>query len=225
MEKVLVLVGSTNNDYVDSLRAFIENRKSVWTAWNFKIRNEWRNVISSRIRNDGEFPVYFYLSNKMGGSGTIENIAIVNEIRMSDTPIASPDPELTNTGEEAYPTDDFKSYTWFKHSAVDPVGPFDIRSFSDIETEAPINPSQLISSFAYAFLSEEVEASPQAETPNVSPAISVERDLRKYLVQNLDSLEQGLKLYKEHDRNGEEYPIEAGRMRIDILAKDPKTHS
>ena len=173
MEKVLVLIGSTNNDYVDSLRASIENNKSVWTAWNFKIRSEWRNVISSRIKNDGKFPVYFYLSKKMGGSGTIEYIALVNEIRMSDSPIASPNPELTNIGEEAYPTEDFRSYTWFKHSTVDPVGPLDIRSFSDIETEAPINPSQLISSFAYAFLSEELEVSSQAETPSVSPAISV----------------------------------------------------
>lgn len=220
MEKTLVLIGSTDNDYVDSLKAFIENGKSVWTAWSFRIRTEWRNVISNRIKNEGDFPLYFYLSKKRGGSGKVEHIALVNEMRMSDTPITSPDPELTNTGEEAFPTDDFKSYTWFKLSAVDPVGPFDIGSFSDIETEAPINPSQLISAFAYSFLSEEFVVSPQAEIQSVSPAISVERDLRKYLVQNLESLEPGLKLHLEPDRNGEEYPIEAGRMRIDILAKD-----
>jgi hypothetical protein len=220
MEKVLVLVGSTDNDYVDSLRVSLENMKSVWTAWNFKVRSEWRNVISDRIKNDGELPFYFYLSKKKGGSGTVEYVALVNEIRISDTPIASPDPELTNPGEEAFPTEDFKTYTWFKLSAVNPVGPLDIRSFSDIETEAPINPSQLIASFAYAFLSEELEVSPQAETPSISPAITVERDLRKYLIQNLTSLEPGLKLHQEQDRNGEEYPIEAGRMRIDILARD-----
>ena len=220
MEKTLVLVGSTNNDYVDSLRAFIENKNSVWTAWTFRIRSEWRNEILNRLKNDGEFPIYFYLSKKRGGSGKVEYVALVNEIRISDAPIASPDAELTNTGEEAFPTDDFSSYTWFKISTVDPVGPFQIESFSDIETEIPINPSQLISSFAYAFLSEEILAGPQPEMPSVSPAISVERDLRKYLVQNLESIEPGLKLHLEQDRNGEEYPIEAGRMRIDILAKD-----
>lgn len=48
-----------------------------------------------------------------------------------------------------------------------------------------------------------------------------ERRLRKYLVSNLESLEHGLKLYRDQERDGEEYPIEAGRMRIDILAKDP----
>jgi RecB family endonuclease NucS len=35
-------------------------------------------------------------------------------------------------------------------------------------------------------------------------------------------LEQGLKLYKDQERTGEEYPIEGGRMRIDILAKDSR---
>jgi hypothetical protein len=218
----LVLIGSTNNDYVDSLKAFIQNKQSVWTAWNFRVRNEWRNVILNRIRTEQRFSLYFYLSKKLGGSGTVESVALVSDIRMSDTPIASPDPDLTNTGEEDYPTDDFKSYTWFKHSAVDPVGPFDIRAFSDISTEEPTNPSQLIASFAYAFLSEERRVTPQAieETSNTTAAISVERDLRKYLVPNLTSLEPGLNLYRDQDRDGEEYPIDAGRMRIDILAKD-----
>lgn len=44
--------------------------------------------------------------------------------------------------------------------------------------------------------------------------------MRKYLVVNLNSLEPGLKLYQDKERTGEEYPIEGGRMRIDILAKD-----
>lgn len=222
LQDSLVLIGCTNNDYVDSLKAFIQSKQSVWTAWNFRVRNEWRNVILNRIRTEQRFPLYFYLSKKLGGSGTVESVALVSDIRMSDTPIASPDPGLTNTGEEDYPTDDFKSYTWFKHSAVDPVGPFDIRTFSDISTEEPTNPSQLIASFGYAFLSEERRVTLQAieETSNTTAAISVERDLRKYLVPNLTSLEPGLNLYRDQDRDGEEYPIDAGRMRIDILAKD-----
>ncbi len=220
MEKSLVLVGSTNNDYVDSLRGTIENKGSVWTAWNFKIRNEWRNVIAQRIKDDGEFPLYLYLSKIKGGSGTVEYVATTKEIRMSDVPIPSPDIDLTNPGEEDAPTDNFKTYTWFKHSAVEPVGPLDIKSFSDIDTETPISPPQMRSAFAYAFLSEEVEANLEAELPSVAPAITVERDLRKYLIENLNSLEKGMRLYEEQGRNGEEYPIEAGRMRIDILAKD-----
>jgi len=220
MEKELVLVGSTRYDYVDSLRAAIENMNAVWTGWNFKIRNEWRNVISERIKTDGQFPVYFYLSKIKGGSGFVEYVATATEIRMSDVPIPSPDPKLTNPSEEDFPTDDFKTYTWFKLSAVELVGPLDIRSFSDIDTEEPVSPSQMRSAFAYAFLSEEIEVSPEVETPLVSPAITVERDLRKYLIQNLNSLEKGLKLHQEQDQNGEEYAIEAGKMRIDILARD-----
>jgi hypothetical protein len=217
----LVLIGSTNYDYVESLKASIQNKGPVWSSWNFRIRNQWRSVIYDRIKTDGRFPLFFYLSKKLGGSGTIEDVAVVCDIRISDTPIPTPDRDSTNTGEENLPSDEFKSYTWFKHSSVDPIGPFDIRSFRDIDTEDPINPSQLIASFAYAFVADESELVASAEEVTVTPtSISVERDLRKYLVPNLNSLESGLTLYVDQERNGEEYPIEGGRMRIDILAKD-----
>lgn len=226
LKENLVLIGSTNYDYVESLRAFIKNKgQPVWTSWNFRIRNEWRSTISDRIKADGKFPLLFYLSKKMGGSGTIEDVGLVCDIRMGDTPIPTPDKDFTNAGEENYPSDEFKSYTWFRHSAVDPVGPLDIHSFRDIDTEDPVNPSQLIASFAYAFVADESElASPAEETTFTQTSISVERDLRKYLVPNLDSLESGLKLYTDQEKSGEEYLIEAGRMRIDILARDQQNN-
>ena len=220
LKENLVLIGSTSYDYVESLRNFIKNKGAVWTSWNFKIRNEWRSTIIDRIRKDGKFPLLFYLSKKLGGSGTIEDIALVCDVRMGDVPIPSPDKDFTNTGEEDLPSDEFKSYTWFKHSAVDPIGPLDIRNFRDIDTEDSVNPSQLIASFAYAFVYESELAPPKEETTITQASISVERDLRKYLVPNLDSLESGLKLYTDQERSGEEYPIEGGRMRIDILARD-----
>ena len=220
LKENLVLIGSTSYDYVESLRNFIKNKGAVWTSWNFKIRNEWRSTIIDRIRKDGKFPLLFYLSKKLGGSGTIENTALVCDVRMGDVPIPSPDKDFTNTGEEDLPSDEFKSYTWFKHSAVDPIGPLDIRNFRDIDTEDSVNPSQLIASFAYAFVYESELAPPKEETTITQASISVERDLRKYLVPNLDSLESGLKLYTDQERSGEEYPIEGGRMRIDILARD-----
>lgn len=216
-EEDLVLVGCTNIDYAESLRAFIQNKQFVWSGWNFKIREEWRKTISDRIKAVGKFPFYFYLSKKLGGNGAVDYLAVFSEIRMSDTPIPSPDKEFTNPGEEEFPTEDFKSYTWFKFVLVDPVGPYDIRSFSDIKTEEPVNPSQLINAFAYAFIvPEETEQSTGAEESTAVPqCISVvERTLRKYLAANLESLEPGLKPFSE------EYSIEAGRMRIDILAKD-----
>jgi len=217
----LVLVGATNYDYVESLRVFIQNRQFVWSSWSFRIREQWRNVIAERVKANGKFPVFFYLSKKRGGSGTVEFVGVVSDIRMSDAPTKTPDPDFTNPGEEDFPTEDFTSYTWFKFSAVDPVGPLDLRNFRDIETEDPVVPSQLIASFAYAFVSEEVEEVAPPEQAVTPTSISVERDLRKYLVVNLNSLEPSLKLYQDQERTGEEYPIEGGRMRIDILAKDP----
>lgn len=49
-------------------------------------------------------------------------------------------------------------------------------------------------------------------------AFAAETDLRNFLAQNLDIIEPGLRLYKEDERDGVEYPVEAGR--IDILALD-----
>jgi len=48
--------------------------------------------------------------------------------------------------------------------------------------------------------------------------LSIERDLKRFLVQNLSSLDSGLRLLREGDTTGEEYPTEAGR--IDILGVD-----
>ena len=49
-------------------------------------------------------------------------------------------------------------------------------------------------------------------------AFAAESDLRDFLAQNLDIIEPGLRLYREGEREGVEYPVEGGR--IDILAVD-----
>jgi len=218
----LVLVGSTRYDYVESLRAFIQNKGFVWSSWNFRIREQWRETILEHIKTHRKFPIYFYMSKKKGGSGLVEYVGFVSEIRVSDIPTKTPDPDFTNPGEEDFPTEDFKSYTWFKFSAVDPVSPLDLQIFRDIDTGDPIIPSQLKSSFAYAFIAESYGETLLEEQQIIPTSVSVERDLRKYLAAKLNSLEPGLKLYQDQERTGEEYPIEGGRMRIDILAKDPK---
>lgn len=64
-------------------------------------------------------------------------------------------------------------------------------------------------SYARATDLEEIEKPEQAVT---AASISVERDLRKYLVMNLSSLEPSLKLYQDQERTGEEYSIEGGRI-------------
>jgi hypothetical protein len=84
---------------------------------------------------------------------------------MGDIPTKTPDPEFTNLGEEDFPTEDFKSYTRFKFSAVDPVGPFELQIFIDIDNEVPVIPSQLKSSFAYAFITERYEEAILEEQP------------------------------------------------------------
>jgi len=212
LQEKLVLVGSTNRTYVEELRDFIQDKGFVWSSWDFRIREEWRQAILDRIKTQGEFPVYFYMSKKMGGKGLVEFVGIASDIRSSDVPIETPDPKFTNPGEE-------DNHTWFKFSAIKRVGPFDLQVFRDIDTKNPVVPSQLISSFAYAYLTDDAEKV-TLEEEEITTSISVERDLRKYLIHNLSSLERGLRLYQDQDRTGEEYPIESGRMRIDILAKD-----
>jgi len=41
-EDSLVLIGSTNYEYVFSSDSFIQNRDFVWSAWSFRIREERR---------------------------------------------------------------------------------------------------------------------------------------------------------------------------------------
>ena len=219
-EESLVLIGSTNYDYAESLRAFLEHNEFVWTAWSFRIREEWRNTILHRLKIKGEFPIFFYLSKRRGGSGKLEYIGIFNEILISDTPVKTPDPNLTNEWEIEYPSEDFKSYTWFKFSKIEFLDELDLGIFRDIDSEDPVIPSQLRASFAYSYLPGDIEQILEERELGVTTSISVEKDLRKYLVANLNELENGLKLYQEEGKSGEEYSIESGRMRLDILALD-----
>ena len=223
-EESLVLVGSTGYDYVSTLESFIENRNFVWSAWSFKIREKWRETILNRLREQGKFPFFFYLSKSRGGSGTIENVAIVREVLISDTPTTSPDPEYTNIGEENFPTDGFKSYTWFKFTNIESLDSIDLSEFRDIDTENPMIPSQLRSAFGYAYLPSDVEDLSIKKETKALTSISVEKDLRKYIVANLNTIEQGLILYEEADKTGEEYSINAGKMRLDILALDKESN-
>lgn len=48
--------------------------------------------------------------------------------------------------------------------------------------------------------------------------LSLERDLKRYLVENPHSLESGLKLFESGGKTGEKYKTDAGL--IDILAID-----
>ena len=219
-EEELILIGSTHYPYIESLNNFIQNKKFVWSAWSFRIREEWRNAILNRLKTQGKFPILFYLSKRRGGSGKIEFVGLISDILISDTPVETPNPDLTTEYEKTFPTEDFKSYTWFKFYEVATFGPIDLSILRDIDTEDPIVPSQLRASFAYAYILEDFEEKVIEEKPVAVTSISVEKDLRKYLVVNLNSLEPGLRLYQNEEKSGEEYPIEAGKMRIDILAVD-----
>lgn len=51
-------------------------------------------------------------------------------------------------------------------------------------------------------------------------AFALEADLRDFLANNLGAIEPGLRLYREGQRTGIEFPIDNGRGRIDLLALD-----
>ncbi len=64
----------------------------------------------------------------------------------------------------------------------------------------------------------EGEDEDEATTPSAQNRFAYETDLRNYLVKNLSSLEDGLRLYEEEGIVGIEFPV--GGRAIDILAVD-----
>jgi len=67
---------------------------------------------------------------------------------------------------------------------------------------------------------EEAESTDILETNlAVSTEFLLEKDLQRYLAENLECIEPGLKLYVDEDLQGVEYEAGGGR-RIDILAVD-----
>lgn len=217
-KEALVLIGSTHVGYVSSLLDFVKKRKAVWTAWDFRVRSEWRKAILDRLKSQGKFPMFFYLSKKKGGTGKVGFVGVFDDVRISDVPIKSPDLSLTTEDEREFPTDDFPSYTWFRFYEIATFGPIDLSYFMDIDTEDPIVPSQLRSAFAYAYLPEDFAEKIEEKEYMPEIGVSVEKDLRRYLVMDLESLEPGLQLFSGNGGTGEEYSTDVGR--IDILAVD-----
>ncbi|MEK7992435.1 MAG: endonuclease NucS domain-containing protein [Planctomycetota bacterium] len=62
------------------------------------------------------------------------------------------------------------------------------------------------------------ETVPDTDEGEEDQAFAAETDLRDFLANNLDCVETGLRLYRQGERNGIEFPVEDGR--IDILAID-----
>jgi hypothetical protein len=68
------------------------------------------------------------------------------------------------------------------------------------------------------FLAGRGEVNPEVDETEEDQAFAAEADLRDFLANNLECVEAGLKLYRDNDRDGVEFPVEDGR--IDILAVD-----
>jgi hypothetical protein len=68
------------------------------------------------------------------------------------------------------------------------------------------------------FLADRGEVAAEADDAEEEQAFAAETDLRDSLANNLECVEAGLRLHRQEDRSGVEFPVEDGR--IDILAVD-----
>ena len=68
------------------------------------------------------------------------------------------------------------------------------------------------------FLAGRDPGSPEAEEEDENQAFAAEADLRDFLSSNLYCVESELRLYRQGEQNGVEFPVDDGR--IDILAVD-----
>lgn len=68
------------------------------------------------------------------------------------------------------------------------------------------------------FLAGRGESAPDADDAEEDQTFAAEADLRDFLANNLDCVEPGLRLYRQGERSGVEFPVDDGR--IDILAVD-----
>jgi len=68
------------------------------------------------------------------------------------------------------------------------------------------------------FLAGRGESAPEADDADEDQAFAAEADLRDFLANNLECVESGLRLYRQGERSGVEFPVDDGW--IDILAVD-----
>jgi hypothetical protein len=70
------------------------------------------------------------------------------------------------------------------------------------------------------FLNGELEGTAAVEEEVAEQAFAAEADLRDFLARHLSTVESGLRLYVDGEREGIEFPVDRGR--IDILAVDAR---
>lgn len=237
----IALVGATGEKYFESLRNFILRKRQVWSAWNFKIREDKLQ----KLKNQKEFLFYFHHIIDRGGSGKVEYVGYVDNFKSSDTGIKSPYPNLTPEGERNFPQKRFQSKTWFRFAKVKRISSYiDLKEFRNYDDGTPVVPSQLKNAFAYVFDNEETRKVVDRESlPQLGFPIFLRRDMLRnegqiedVLVRYPQVLEKGIELIERQelkergkpdlvfkDKNGDILVVEvkrreAARQTADTLA-------
>jgi len=240
-EEKIALVGATGERYFETLRNFILRKGQVWSAWNFKIREDKLQ----KLKNQKEFLFYFHHIISRGGSGKIEYVGCVDNFKSSDTGTKSPYPALTPEDERKFPQKWFQSKTWFRFTKVKRLSSYiDLKRFRNHDDRSPVVPSQLKNSFAYVIDDEELRKIVDSEPLHqLGFPIFLRRDmLRKeeqiedILVRFPQILEKGIELIERQklkergkpdlvfrDKNGDILVVEvkrgeATRQTADTLA-------
>ena len=146
----MALIGSTGSDYVEPLRQFILDHKTVWSSWNFRIAADQKSRLDKQLSEDGTFKIYLHDSTTRGGSGKVRYLAYVDQYVASNEGIKSPDMNLTRDDEKGFPTSDFVSKTWLRFVRIEEQQDLkDTRQFRDYYKDAPIDPRGLQNRFAF----------------------------------------------------------------------------
>jgi len=235
----LALIGATGEEYFENLRNFILQKKQVWSAWSFKIRDDKLR----KLKNQEKFALYFHHIKSRGGSGKVEYVGYVDDFKTSDAGIKSPYPSLTPENEKNLPECERK--TWFRFTKVKRLNSYiDLKEFCNYDDQSPVKSNQLRSAFAYVFDDESIRKVIDEEpSPRLGFPIFLRRDMLRderriedILVRYPEVLEKGIELIERQelkergkpdlvfrDRNGNILVVEvkrdqATRQTADTLA-------
>ncbi|MFO7967672.1 MAG: endonuclease NucS [Archaeoglobaceae archaeon] len=214
-----LLVNGPEEWYINIQESFKEYNKT-WLQQNKELKEEYKKHFNQLINSRGFFLVFGYVQNphsRVMYRFKVDRIMSSHQRIPPEDDTAPPFSSYDKNQGGCKDENDFKYETWLRVVECSTISPVAKEEFINLNTKKPVasvrgNPHYYVE-IPDSLKEEEIEELPPTEEA-IGTSISLERDLETFIVDNLDYIEKGLKLYPD----GQQYNLKTGK--VDLLCVD-----
>lgn len=216
-QEIGLLVNGLNEWYENVISSFGKQGRT-WLQQNKELKKEFISSFGNLIRERGYFFVFGYVQlpfSKVMYRFKVDRIISNDQRTLPPDETAPPYSHYDKCKDR----NDFKYKTWLSVIECKRIPPIENEKFINFNTKKPIPKAPRephyyieIPGFLKKEVIEELLLPPTEEAIGIT--MSLEKDLETFIIENLEHIEKGLKLYP----TGQQYTVSTGR--IDLLCVD-----